>query len=183
MTRKIFSLIMLIAVTGALFARTNNNKEAVVEQAKNTLMLSFGVIGTELSYERALNRYFSLSLNASYSTLLFMEALTASVQGKCYPFGKAFYLSVGLGYIYSYGSTDFMRDMLLDFLTSGWWQSQNDFNSKTQGFLIQPGFGWKIDIGKPNGFVLPINAGINLKVGSELPDIIPYARIGLGYSF
>ena len=183
MAKKAFLLIVLIAFTGGLFAETNNHLDSNVERAKNSFALSFGLFSAELSYERMINRHFSLGLNTSYSAILFMEAFTASLQARVYPFGKSFFLGLGLGYTYGYGAPDFMRDMLLDFLTSGWWHSQDGFNQRTHGFLIQPVVGWKIDIGKPDRFIIPINAGLGFKVGSELPDIIPHLRIGLGYSF
>ena len=170
-------VIMLIAAS-SLFALTQ-------ERAKNSLALSFGVVGAEFSYERIFNRYLSVMADVSYTTLIFMDEFTVAGKGRWYPFGKAYYLEMGLGFTYGKGVVGFMADTLLSVLTFGYYLTQKDFendNFRTPGFLIQPGMGWKIDIGKPDGFVLPIGLGIDFKI-AEIPDFLPFFRIGLGYSF
>jgi len=177
---KKFLLMLAIAllVSGSLFAQEQ-------DRAKNSIALSFGVVGAEASYERIFNRHLSVLADVSYTTLVFMDEFTASGKGRWYPFGRAFYLEVGLGYTYGKGVVGFMADTLLSVLTFGYYLTTKDFendNFRTHGFLIQPGLGWKIDIGKQDGFVLPIGLGIDFKI-AEVPDFLPYMRLGLGYSF
>ena len=176
--KSILTIVVLCCVIGGAFAQNQ-------ERANNSIMVSFGIIGAQLSYERMFNRYFSVLADTSYTTLVLIDEFTLSGKGRVYPFGGAFYLEMGLGFSYGRGVTDFMTNMLLGVLTFGWYFTtldDNDFLQRKAGFLLQPGLGWKIDIGKPDGFVLPIGMGLDIKAGKS-PDILPYLRIGLGYSF
>ena len=179
MRKKSFlALIVLLVFASGIHAQEQR-------RAKNSIAVSFGILGAELSYERMFNRYFSVLADTSYTTLILIDEFTLSGKGRVYPFGGAFYLEMGLGFSYGRGVTDFMTNMLLGVLTFGYYFTtldDDDFLRRRAGFLLQPGLGWKIDIGKPDGFVLPINMGMDIRVGS-LPDILPYLRIGLGYSF
>ena len=182
MVKKTAVFLVLLIAAGGLFAQEITIVEN--EKPKNTAALSFGFIGVEGSYERQFNNYLSVLVDASYTTLVLMDEFTASVKGRWYPFGKTFYLDLGLGYSYGYGTVNLMKDMILTTLTFGWWLTQIDYdNIRTGGFLIQPGLGWKIDVGKPGAFVLPIGMGLDFKIGPEIPDVTPFFRIGLGYSF
>ena len=179
MSKKNFlTLVVLCGVIGGVFAQNQ-------ERANNSIALSFGFIGAQLSYERMFNRYFSVLADTSYTTLILIDEFTLSGKGRVYPFGGAFYLEMGLGLSYGRGVTDFMTNMLLGVLTFGYYFTTLDddaFFQRKAGFLLQPGLGWKIDIGKTDAFVLPIGMGLDIKVGKS-PDILPYLRIGLGYSF
>jgi len=179
MKKRIFLLVMvLFVVISGVFAQNQ-------AKAKNSIAVSFGIFGAELSYERMFNRYFSVLADTSYTTFILVDEFTLSGKGRVYPFGGAFYLEMGLGFSYGRGVTDFMTNMILGALTFGWYFTtldDNDFFQRKAGFLLQPGLGWKIDIGKPDAFVLPISMGLDVKVGNS-PDILPYLRIGLGYSF
>ena len=178
----VFFILFLVA--GGVFSQTIAQEG---ERAKNTIAASFGIIGADLSYERMFNRYLSVLADASYTTLVLVDEFTVSGKGRVYPFGGAFYLEAGLGFSYGRGLNDFMKNMILGVLTFGWYLTTLDDDEILQrkgGFLIQPGLGWKIDIGKDDAFVLPINLGLDIRARSgELPDMLPYLRIGLGYSF
>ena len=155
------------------------------DRAKNAVALSFGIFGAEASYERMFSRHLSVLADVSYTTMIFMDEFTVSGKGRWYPFGKTFYLDLGLGYTYGKGVVGFMGDMILGVMTFGYYWLVKDWEDdifRTGGFLIQPGIGWKIDIGKPDKFVLPIGLGVDIKV-AEVPDFMPYFRIGLGYAF
>ena len=168
--------IVLLVVSGAVFAQ---------ERAHNTVALSFGIVGVEASYERMFNRYLSVLGSASATTILFMDEITASVQGRWYPFGRAFHLDLGLGYTYGMGVGNFMGKAILGAMTLGLIFLIPDYidkNPRKGGLLIQTGLGWKIDVGKPDGFVLPITLGLNFRA-AETPDVMPYMRLGLGYAF
>ena len=176
--RILLALIVLLIISGGLSAQDQ-------VRAKNSIAVSFGIIGVELGYERIFNRYLSVLADLSYTTLIFMDEFTVSGKGRWYPFGRAFYLEMGLGYSYGKGVTGFVADVLLGTVSFGLYWLVKDFENdvfRTGGFLIQPGLGWKIDIGKQDRFVLPISLGLDIKTG-KVPDFMPYLRIGLGYSF
>ena len=171
-------LISLLIFTGTVFTQEP-------QKAKNAIMVSFGVIGAELSYERMFNRHLSVLADVSYTTLIFVDEFTASGKGRWYPFGKAFYLDLGLGFSYGKGMIGFMGDMILSVLTFGYYLTVKNFENdefRTGGFLIQGCMGWKIDIGKQDRIVLPISMGVDFRI-SGVPDFLPYIRIGLGYAF
>ena len=175
--RMILLVIVLMVISGGVFAQ---------DRAKNSIALSVGLIGGELSYERMFNRHFSILADVSYTTLFLVDEFTLSAKGRWYPFGKTFFLDLGLGYSYGKGFVGLLSDILLGVITFGYWLEYKDFdddNFRTGGFLVQPGLGWKIDVGKPDKLVLPIFMGVDLKIWSGMPDIMPYLRIGLGYSF
>ena len=178
MTKRIFlTALIVLVISGGVFAQ---------DRAKNSVALSAGIIGGELSYERIFSPHFSVLANVSYTFLIFMDEFTLSAKGRWYPFGKTFFLDLGLGFSYGKGAVGFIADAVLSVVTFGYWLSIKDFdndNFRTPGFLVQPGLGWKIDIGKPDGFILPISMGLNLKFGQDMADFLPYLRIGLGYSF
>jgi len=179
-------LIVLFAAAGGIFAQDR-------QRAKNALSVSVGVLGAELGYERMFGERFSVLAGASYTRLFIVEEFTASVKGRAYPFGGVFFLDLGLGYTYGRGLVKAvegaMEDMLLVLLTFGWWSSQIgdvEICKRTSGFLIQPGLGWKIDFGKPDGFILPISMGLDIKLvnlSRDGLDVMPYLRIGVGYAF
>ena len=179
MTKKLFlAFIVFSVISGGAFAQDQ-------ERARNTIAASFSILGAALSYERMFNRHFSVLAEASYNTLVLIEEFTFSGKARWYPFGRAFYLELGLGLSYGRGITAIMTSLILGMFTFGWYFTtldEEDFLARRAGFLVQPGMGWKIDIGRPGGFVLPISMGLNLKLG-EVPDILPFLRIGLGYSF
>ena len=180
MKKKIFLIIVILLILSAgAFAQEK-------ERTNSTISLSFGLIGAELSYEYMFNRFLSVMLDASATTMIFVDEFTFSGKGRLYPFGRAFYLELGLGYVYGRGVFNMMGHMLLGVMTLGLYYILIDDledDHRTGGFLIQPGLGWKIDIGKPGGFVLPIGMGVDIKVNKQLPDFMPFLRIGLGYSF
>jgi hypothetical protein len=175
--RMLLAFIVLIVVSGGVFAQDE-------QRAANSLAVSLGVFGAELSYERIFSKRLSILGETSYTTMLFMDEFTVAGKGRLYPFAGAFFLELGLGYSYGMGAVNMMEKMLLGVITLGLYYIfvEEIENPRTGGFLIQPGLGWKIDIGKPDGFILPISAGLDIKAGSS-PDFTPYVRIGLGYSF
>jgi len=103
MTKKIILTftVLLLLTTGA-FAQ-----EAEVEQQSNKpygnlISVSLGIISAELSYERFLNDYFSILGSASVNWFLAYD-FAFSAKGRLYPFGKAFFVELGLGYVYGVG--------------------------------------------------------------------------------
>jgi len=179
MAKKIVLMfIVFSAISGAVIAQEQ-------ERATHSVAASFGFIGASLSYERMFSRHFSVLAEVSYTTLVLIEEFTLSGKGRWYPFGRAFYLELGFGLSYGRGISDLMTHMLLGLFTFGWYFTtldEDDLMARRLGLLVQPGMGWKIDIGRPGGFVLPVSMGLNFKLG-RLPDVLPFLRVGLGYSF
>jgi len=172
--------IVFSVLSVGVFAQEQNR-----ERARNSIAASVSLFGASLSYERMLSRHFSLLAESSYNTLVLIEEFTVSGKGRWYPAGNVFYLELGLGFSYGRGISDIMSHLLLGMFTFGWYFTtldEEDLLARRPGFLVQPGMGWKIDIGRPDGFVLPISMGLNIKLGG-VPDILPFLRIGLGYSF
>ena len=168
---------------------------AEIERRVNNISLSFGLFGTEISYERMFNDMFSLVGSIS-NRLQIVNEFTASAKARLYPFsGRVFYLEMGFGVIYGYGYLALVRDgnpgdlayILGGVFTAGFiWAFRDELRSfdidDTLGFLVQPGMGWNIRFGREDRFTLPISMGLNLKFG-EIADIMPFFRMGLGYSF
>ena len=175
MTKKVLFLCLIILIAGgAVFAQGF---------ARSSVAVQFTLIGASASYEFIISPHFSLLGEVAYTTMVLINEFSAAAKARWYPFGKAFYLDLGLGYCYGRGYIDFTADMVMIVLTLGYWLYTKDWDEPYRGgFLIQPGLGWKIDIGKPDGFVLPISMGLDIKIG-EYPDFFPYFRIGIGYSF
>ena len=195
------AVIVMLAASGRIFAQTEAGGDAeaggnnimgngIIEiddtgLPPNTIAVSFGIIGIEGSYERAFNKYFSALFDVSFTTLIVFNEFTASVKARWYPCGKIFFFDLGMGY--SYGNAGILNStvgllgvvLIFPLLDPGF---QKLFQP-THGFLIQPGLGWQIGLGAQKKWVLPIIMGLDFKVGPELPDIMPYLRIGLGYRF
>ena len=182
MIKKTLLLSLLILILAGL----GFSQEA---KAKNAITLSPRFIGIEASYERMLSRQFSVLIDGTARAIKGYTVITASGKSRWYPFSKTFYLDLGLGY--SYGNskpTDYFGDIYiaLDNITisfNGSVINDKELPKKYESFLIQPNLGWKIDIGKPNKFILPISLGANITVNKSGWAIIPHSVIGLGYAF
>jgi len=184
MTRKILLLAFLIIITGGVFAQADEDAfiDTLSERAgANTFTFSAGLFSVDLSYERAFNQHFSLLLNTSYYWVL--GSWTASAIGRWYPAGRIFFMDLGLGTAYGIGLGRGIAEGVLTILTSGWWADQEEAFNRTFGVIIQPAIGWRLDIGEPGGFTLPIRTGVDLKLGRQGGDFTPFLRVGLGFSF
>jgi len=193
MTKKLFLVFIIVFAVA--------NIAAAQEKAKNALSFSFGFNSFEASYERVLTKHFSVLGDVSYFYSFTMNEYIFLGKGRLYPFGKTFFLDLGLGYSYgNYGiPIESTKGYFFFFLPLPWnylivfsdilsrglldlFGINIGTPEKFGGFLFQPCLGWKIDIGKPNRFVIPINMGVDLKFG-EKKSATSYLRIGLGYAF
>ncbi|MDR2517231.1 MAG: hypothetical protein LBC88_07615 [Spirochaetaceae bacterium] len=183
MAKKLFFVMMIAALsTGGVFAEEAPPVEA--SRAKNTAAVTVGLIGVEASYERSLTRNFSVLADVSYSNVFFVgDSYTAAIRGRWYPWGKTFFLDLGLGYGNTVGLLGSTAEFVLLILTLGLVRPDaiNDA-LRVQGLLVAPSMGWKIDVGKPGGFVIPVVLGLDVVVGGRT-DVVPYARVGVGFSF
>jgi hypothetical protein len=161
----ILVLILAISIAGGVSAQ---------ERAKNTITggLNFFVylpFGLDIEYERVLiNNFlgkglFSITVDVGYYTLIFFDSSWADVHARWYPWSRTFFLDVGLGCM------------------ANFW---------TSAFTISPKVGWKIDIGKPNGWVIiPSIAASFFVTGEGWPislypvNFLPKIDISIGYSF
>jgi len=193
MKKKIVAILLLSVVfAGSVFAQEE-------EMAKNRIAFSLGIIIGDLSYERVLTPHLSVLAQVSYNNfLLIADSLSVAAKGRWYPFGGAFFLDLGLGYSYGYNSDKILNDAVNAFLdipliiiTLGLWALTPEFQSHKYsdgeiismgGFFIQPGLGWNIDIGKKDGFRLPIAMGLDIRF-AEVFTIIPNFKTGFSYSF
>jgi hypothetical protein len=175
MTKKIFAAALVMFITaGALFAQESG-------RAKNTAALSLSLFAMEASYERQLTSHFSVSLDAAYTWFFLVNHYSATARGRWYPGRGVFFLELGLGYGYGTGIYGGIADLMAFIFTFGLVDIEE--YTKTGGFLVGPALGWKFDIGKPDGFVLPLTLGLDIKTTPYIPDLVPYLRLGLGYSF
>ena len=113
-----------------------------------------------LSYERMFGSKLSLGLNLNAGLYrykagsVFGDSLGFSISApfRFYPWGKSFFVGISIGWVFGggeYGDVEYHgvkhSDVYIDWAY----------------LIIAPGFGWKIDIGKPGGFFF--------RTGIELP--------------
>jgi hypothetical protein len=103
----------------------------------NIIYAGLNGLGATVSYERFITKKFSLvpEINAAYFSGVLSTELLGEVRARYYPFSGSFFVDFGLGY-----------GLLL----------QMYYPYPAQGILASPGVGWKIDIGKPDGFIFNI---------------------------
>jgi len=136
--------VMLGLVLATLFAGNVFGQD-------NWLSGSIGLIGVGVQYERTLTPNWGVGGGAFWSFYpdiindwdivndVFVQAFF-----RWYPWARTFYAKIGLGY-----------NMHLESDTS------------INGFFVEPGIGWKIDVGKEGGFfiepsvALPVRLGVN----------------------
>jgi hypothetical protein len=193
--------ILIFALTVIIAANLFPQEEG--KEAKNRISLSIGIISTELSYERVFTRYFSVLGQVSYNLFIFLnrdnsylaDSLSAAGKVRWYPFGKTFYLDLGLGYSYGYSfnlkdSSEIIGNVAMEIITFGIWPAlvdEDDYKGSTYagsqregGFFLQSGFGWNIGLGKR--FILPMSLGVGLRFAERIA-VLPYYRIGFGFTF
>ncbi|MCL2180035.1 MAG: hypothetical protein FWB83_02815 [Treponema sp.] len=192
-----FIIVFVIAVifTGAVFAQDEFFDEPEAEpRALNRLGLSIGLMGADFTYERVFNQHFSVLGQVSYNNWVIADSLAISGKARVYPFGGVFFLDLGIGYSNGYNITEelteIMLDIILGIVTFGLWFLSDEYKEKSylddvergNGILIQPSLGWNIDVGRQDRFFMPINMGLDIRVGSDL-TVLPFFRMGVSYSF
>jgi hypothetical protein len=168
MKKLILFLVLTVLAVGGIFAQ-----EKYDGSSKNTIA---GTI-LSVSYERSFNQKFS----AGIETGMFLLALAilddtehspqlplalpfyVDAFARWYPFKKAFYAELGLGFATGKGLAE-------------------DYS--VGGFLIKPELGWKLDIGQPGKFVLDLGLGMAIAFGGKDGGFFaPAGGISLGYTF
>ena len=178
MKKIILCLVVFVLAGGILFAQ-----EVQYERPKNNIALHATLLGLAFSYERCFNPYVSVLADTSLNVL--PATFTIAAKGRLYPFGRAFFLEMGAGFGITAGYIGLTGGLLLRTLTLGFYGIEDKI--WLRGLVLTPSMGWKIDIGKPGGFTLPISFGIDFFWGYreiKIPaDLVFNFRLGLGYSF
>jgi hypothetical protein len=177
--KKLIILVVLAFCAGGLFSEEKEGKNQ--ERPKNAIALTFGAIAVEASYERALTDHFSVLASVSYNWFFFGDETAAAVKARWYPWAGAFFLEMGAGYANTIGLAGGYGNIMLLFLTLGLSGDQYE-NFRIHGLLLAPALGWRFDPGKPGGVIIPLNLGVDYIIGSRI-DFVPYARVGVGFSF
>ena len=176
--KKIILILFIILIGSAAFSQ-----ESTPPLKQNTVALHATLLGFAVNYERSFNNH--LSLLGDTSLNVFPPTFTAAVKGRLYPFGKTFYLEMGVGYGLTVGYIGLGSELLIRSISLGF-LSLNQ-NLWLNGVVFTPSLGWKIKLGKDGMFNLPINLGIDFFAGYRelsIPfDVVPNLRIGFGYSF
>lgn len=178
-----------------VFVLAGNVYADEIERARHRIAVSGGLINAEISYEHLLSPSFSVMAHFSYNTWIIADALNFGGRARWYPFGGTFFLDLGLGY--SYGrdivaeTAGLFLDIFLIAISLGLWTLSDNFqerwadvdDSRRHGFLVQPGMGWNIDLGRTgSGFMLPISMGLDMRF-AQRNTVLPFFRMGLGYAF
>ena len=194
MKKKILIIALILAVAaGNLYAEDEDESEAAaVSLSSNRITISI----LELTYERVFTPHLSLLASVSYSDLAFYDSLAVTGKLRWYPFGGIFFLDAGVGFSYGYSWINddedvgnVIADAILILITISLAAQFIDWDKyeKTEGggLCLQAGMGWNIDIGKRDGFRLPIYFGMDARIrdGSSPVLFFPYLRIGLSYAF
>jgi hypothetical protein len=102
---------------------------------ENIVFAGLNGIGITVSYEKYLTDNFSIAPEINFSQIygFLSTGVFAELRGRWYPFSGSFFVDTGIGYGILAGISYY-----------------------TEGLLISPGFGWKIDAGKKDGFVFDV---------------------------
>ena len=171
----LFIIILLIIASGTVFAQAESYSY------RNTLAITFGIVGVEGSYELMLGNHFSLLLSGFYTIKPFIDEAGAALKTRIYPLNGIFHIDLGLGYIYGQGYIGGAVDMFLFISFIGWFIDHEFFNQEG-GLLIQPSLGWKIPVGRNKNLMIPVDLGVDLRISKNF-DFWTYIRVGFGYSF
>jgi hypothetical protein len=174
--KKVFAVLVLTAIiAGGLFAQ---------EKPKNWVYGQVGLIGGGAGYERFLFPSLSIGGEVYFNSFFILwNSLAVEAYAKYYPLkGKVFYAKLGLGF----GTVTGTEDYTYNNVTYG---SQL---YSTKGFLLDPGVGWKIDVGEPGKFYIEPKAGLAIVMGKKdfgYDDAIfkvgvnPVFAFAMGYAF
>ena len=116
--------------------------------------------GFSANYEYMLSPNFSIGANLNVG-LIYGSGSSISAIGRYYPWGKTFFIGLGLG-VGLVGSLYPNIEHTYYDTYSGKIITEHTLSS-VFGFLFTPSVGWKIDIGAPGGFFL--QPGIRMPIG------------------
>jgi hypothetical protein len=176
--KKVFLVLVLaLLVAGGVFAQVGN--------ANNWVGGQLGLLGAGLRYERVLTPQFTVGGAAYFNSLFFFWNNTGvKAFGRFYPWSGNFFAELGVGFGYRTGTED---------VDDGGYHGLGVLYSLT-GFLLEPGLGWKIDVGAPAGFYIEPILTLPIVMGSREFDYSGaegefkvgvgfVAAFGMGYAF
>jgi hypothetical protein len=134
----------------------------------------------ELRYEYMLNPFLSIG---GYFHYIVSHGI--GITGRWYPFGRSFFLGLGLGYNLDYG-----KSFYWDYDT----EQQVDYKYNDNGIEFIPVLGWRFNFGKPGGFFITPSVKLPVIIrwwqkfdeNSPTPSLYLNGLIGyfgLGYAF
>jgi hypothetical protein len=154
---------VLILATGSISGQENKSG------AKNRFSGEFSISGAGARYERMLGPKFSIGIDVYWNSLLMIwNESEAGIFGRFYPWQGTFFWELGLG-LHSHTALSFFKGIVA-----------------INGAAVSPGFGWKIDVGKPGEFFIAPGIKIPITVGIDqfayLFDVgigaVPYLGVG-----
>jgi hypothetical protein len=182
MKRKILGLIVLMVLGGTTALMAQPEKPNTITAGLAGIGVVFGDTtrlygpGLVTAYERAITRAFSLGLetfgnfafeiNTDNDTSWFSGVAGAQMRVKWYPGRGWFFADLGLGYAWDVAEVS------------------------REGFLLSPEAGWKIDPGRPGGFVIMPAFTVPVFIGKDKGsaygsffDVGLLYRLSLGFAF
>jgi hypothetical protein len=189
--KKSFAVLLLtVFLAGGIFA----------QEKKNFVGGTVGLLEFGAHYERMLTPKFSVGAEAYWNSfILFWNTAAIKAFGRMYPlvdnempvFNNLF-VDIGLGFGWYTGDQDF------EYEYQGTTYKFKDTLVAINGFLIEPGFGWKIDFNKPGGFYLEPAFSLPIVIGKKNFAVVwsnddvkgdfgigvnGRLRLGMGYAF
>jgi len=151
---KKFSLVFIffILAVGAV-----SSQEKVANARNNWISANFNFFyditfndpefGGSIKYERMLNPYISLGVNAYIRVMSAFDGFGQGIDAvfHYYPWGKTFFVGVALGYGGAFIPNYYFDDFETEHVSGGVYRT---------GMVVTPEIGWKIDFGNAGGFYL-----------------------------
>ena len=154
-------LSVLLGVTAQLIAKVYD-EEKTANIRKHWLSGGFFystliALGFSVNYEYMLSPNFSIGAYLESG----LNNFGSSATGRYYPWGKTFFVGLGLGY----GLVGSLYPNIEHTYYDNYYNESRTEHilSSVFGFLFTPSVGWKIDIGAPGGFFL--QPGIRIPIG------------------
>jgi len=183
--KKILILFVLVTLfTGVVLAQ----EERAANVRNNWISGEASLFGVGARYEYMLNSQWSIGGNVYWNNLfLLWNELGIDVTARYYPWGKIFFVGMGLGYHGHSGTFDY------DSIDSYGKKQTVTWFGTIYGVAITPEAGWKIDVGSEGGFFLqpgvklPITLGALRRWGENNNEFRAgfgfVAYFGMGYAF
>jgi hypothetical protein len=149
--KKVFTVLVLaVLIAGGVFAQSGG--------AKNWVGGQLSLLGAGVHYERVLTPNWTVGGAAYWNSLFFFwNNVGVKAFGRYYPWAGNFFAELGVGFGLRTGTSDYEYE--------GYNYGATFYS--LAGFLLEPGIGWKIDVGNPNGFYIQPVISIPVVLGSK----------------
>jgi hypothetical protein len=154
MKRFVFMTVLAGLIAGGLFAQ---------EGPKNWVYGQGGLIGGGVGYERLLSSSLSVGGELYYNSFFIIwNSFATEAYARYYPLqAQTLYFKLGLGFGTVTGTEDY------EYSYGGVTVNLPNRAYATRGFLIDPGVGWKIDVGQPGKFYIEPKASLAIVLGKK----------------